>query len=185
MTWLAVLAGPAPGAMEVDARLSPPFEALLKELTVASARGGGAGGGAGGGGGGGGVDAGTLARGAALFTLLSSAAVEASEAPSTTAPVAAYSRSIDGAVPAEGTSEERGDAAPAITAALPSRRRLVYLPPGKGGIENKHSTDFKAPRPPPRVCMLCFTRNVSYSPILVQVLVLNDPPARGGGGGAL
>lgn len=34
----------------------------------------------------------------------------------------------------KGTSEERGDAHPTITAALPTRRRLVYLPPGAPGV---------------------------------------------------
>jgi hypothetical protein len=41
-----------------------------------------------------------------------------------------YFRSVDGAMPTEGTCEERGAALPAVTRALPSRRRLVYLPPG-------------------------------------------------------
>jgi hypothetical protein len=83
-----------PGAAEVDARLSPPFEALLKELLTFSGRTTSAT-----------ETSSSEARGAALFALLAAASIDTSEAPSTTSPVAAYARSIDGAVPTEGTSE--------------------------------------------------------------------------------
>jgi len=50
---------------------------------------------------------------------------------------------------------------------------------GRGAIEHKHLTDHGSPPPPPpqRVCMIS-TLKISHGPMLVRVLVLNDPHLR-------
>ena len=53
----------------------------------------------------------------------------------------------------------------------------VYSNPGRGGVENKHSSDDGSPPPPPHVCMSIHTEGKSCSD-LGRVLVLNDPTAR-------